>query len=730
MAGSTALWLRFHPATLPPETQRTSHLTDLLNYFFPMAQHAARRLASGDLPLWNAEACSGVPFLATTQVAVFYPGSWLALALPAETALAVMLWVESVMAAVFTGLLLRSWRCNPTASAMGGLAFVSACVLHNHPWPPAVSTLLWIPWVFLCIERFVRGGGALWWLGLVLGISLQVLAGFPQYFVYACIGYAGFGALRVWQERVRERPVKSALATAAMALAALLLGLGIAGVQLLPAFELIGQSGRRGALAPEQVHYLLGPGARDAWQVLAHMLSFEPVETGIGLGGIGYIGVSALPLLLVGLAAGGRRALIALLAVGGFFTLLLSDGYLGSAAVLYERLAALPIFGSIRTPERLRVLFYFSALCIAAIGFDALARANRDAAWRRAAVALVAGAFATTAAGAIVWSSYSPWRPIGAAALGLGILFAPFRSRLQAALQCGLLALVALDLYIATPAIGIVRGFPADLGSAYFSATLDAIPPERMHTIARSVAPQRVAFYRYGPAMAMEPSHGVHRLGCFEPLLPKQLLDLHEKIHGEASHGPTLTGVPPDKFPAVYDVASAARIAVPVIPGKPWFRVNPDALPRAYWIDRYQVVSVDEALRHVAEGDVDFQRVVLLDRTPDVESREGTLQAAEILEHRHELVRIRVDAPSAGLLVLTDTDYVGWHATVNGQERTILRANGLYRAVAVDPGESSVTFTYRPASFRNGAALSVASLAVAAAVPLAARRRERLRRRR
>lgn len=104
---------------------------------------------------------------------------------------------------------------------------------------------------------------------------------------------------------------------------------------------------------------------------------------------------------------------------------------------------------------------------------------------------------------------------------------------------------------------------------------------------------------------------------------------------------------------------------------------------------------------------------------------------ATILRDRGEAVRVRVRPRRPSHLVLTDTWYPGWRARVDGRPRPVRRANGFFRAVRVCPGDREVVFRYRPASFRVGGAVSLASLALLAAAGVAwGRRRRRARRRR
>jgi len=87
---------------------------------------------------------------------------------------------------------------------------------------------------------------------------------------------------------------------------------------------------------------------------------------------------------------------------------------------------------------------------------------------------------------------------------------------------------------------------------------------------------------------------------------------------------------------------------------------------------------------------------------------------AHILSYAPERVLIQVEADQPGYLVLTDTFYPGWRATVDGQPVRILRTGSYFRAVPVVTGQHLVEFIYRPLSFRLGVALSLGALLLTA----------------
>jgi hypothetical protein len=67
---------------------------------------------------------------------------------------------------------------------------------------------------------------------------------------------------------------------------------------------------------------------------------------------------------------------------------------------------------------------------------------------------------------------------------------------------------------------------------------------------------------------------------------------------------------------------------------------------------------------------------------------------------------------AGGYLVMLDSFSSDWRATVDGGPATIVRANGLFRAVRLNSGLHVVEFLYRPRAFLVGAAVSAVALAL------------------
>src|SRR5690606_22440288 len=88
-------------------------------------------------------------------------------------------------------------------------------------------------------------------------------------------------------------------------------------------------------------------------------------------------------------------------------------------------------------------------------------------------------------------------------------------------------------------------------------------------------------------------------------------------------------------------------------------------------------------------------QVVLLEAPPLLEPR-GEGGRARIMRYANTEVLIETGAASPSLLVLNDVWHPWWRASVDGADADILKANVLFRAVAVPAGRHIVRFSFHP----------------------------------
>ena len=131
----------------------------------------------------------------------------------------------------------------------------------------------------------------------------------------------------------------------------------------------------------------------------------------------------------------------------------------------------------------------------------------------------------------------------------------------------------------------------------------------------------------------------------------------------------------------------------------------------------HQVRDPAAILTEVRSGKFDPRQVLFLEEEPKiVADNETKITALEtnisvrITSYEPDEVRIEASLPRPGFLLLLDTYFPGWTASVNGRPTRIFRADYNFRAVSLPAGKSTIRFSYRPKSLRIGMALSAMSL--------------------
>lgn len=151
---------------------------------------------------------------------------------------------------------------------------------------------------------------------------------------------------------------------------------------------------------------------------------------------------------------------------------------------------------------------------------------------------------------------------------------------------------------------------------------------------------------------------------------------------------------------------------------------NELAVPRAYLTPGARVAGSDlEAMDVVTQWEFDPRLTVVVESAlPSPPEGSEAVGSARILVDEPDRVMVGTDSMRAAWLVLNDTFAPGWTARVDKRPATLLRANGLVRAVPVGPGKHEVEFVYAPSSVRWGAATSLGALLAVGALLVASGR--------
>lgn len=140
---------------------------------------------------------------------------------------------------------------------------------------------------------------------------------------------------------------------------------------------------------------------------------------------------------------------------------------------------------------------------------------------------------------------------------------------------------------------------------------------------------------------------------------------------------------------------------------------NLRALPRAWFVERALRVAPQEALKTIRTGvqpdgapfDPSVTVLVESEIASAAASAIGKGAGAEAAVTRYEPQRIelRTRNPLAGFLILSEVDYAGWTALIDGRPADLHRVDYTLRGLAVPAGEHRIEILYRPRSLRNGA---------------------------
>jgi hypothetical protein len=165
------------------------------------------------------------------------------------------------------------------------------------------------------------------------------------------------------------------------------------------------------------------------------------------------------------------------------------------------------------------------------------------------------------------------------------------------------------------------------------------------------------------------------------------------------------TGVPAEHIDKTLKPGDLVRIARTA---DAYVYENPRALPRVLLVPKAEKADFDAILSTGQWPDgFDPRRTVLLDSTvppappspaAPTAGQQGQAQpgSVRIADYGTTEVTLKVDAPQGGYVVLNDVWHRWWQVEIDGEPAELLRANVLFRAVAVPQGRSTVRFVFRP----------------------------------
>jgi len=136
---------------------------------------------------------------------------------------------------------------------------------------------------------------------------------------------------------------------------------------------------------------------------------------------------------------------------------------------------------------------------------------------------------------------------------------------------------------------------------------------------------------------------------------------------------------------------------------------NTNAFPRAFLVKNLIVERSDKKiLSKMFSTQTNLKDTAIIEEPVLTATNNGG--SAEIKVYTPNRIEIETVTSSSSFLVLTDSYYPGWEATVDGRDVHIFRTDYAFRGIEVSKGKHLVVFRYFPQSFRNGLYIAIIGL--------------------
>ncbi len=748
---------------------KTLYLTDLTWMHYPGHIFAAEEWLSGRVPLWDPYQNTGLPLLADIQVGVLYPLSALFLSsLSPSLELSLFVISHFMLGALFMFILARSLAMSMAAATIAGLVFgMGGFLMAQIPNLIIMTGAIWLPLIFYGVIKTLRRRS--WLAAMLTGfpLALQMFTAQPQIVLYTLISIAGYGLYKISTDFFDNRNLRYTLQTGLLLTVIIGSGLMLGAPQLLPTLELQQLSTRSQAkgldfltensLPPAQLLNLIIPSLFG--NNVTGFKGGDPFQED-------FIYLGFIPLLLVFLSWRQRRQhewLFFCLLLGG--SLLLA---LGSYTPLYQNIIQhLPGFSLFRIPARWLMVVSFALAMLAGLGMESIIQKGLS---RRVLIGAISIGLLLGAGMVIIWNQQANllhWsesltgtnQKLTAAFLNKAFAIDPvYQNRLLLKWVIGLTApawlfianmsatVILLTLFatrrlsVQTLVILLIIFSAADLTLAGGTTINPIKSANSWHALsggARYVL-DNVGNSRVFAVGANSEDLAVSHLGQSFPSV--------YKVYGATGYGSPLKLARYNTF--LHDahpvqavqllgvryllthgyMGNDAAATYPIVFSDDTSIVheNKNPLPRIFTVNHaLQANTPEEALAYFKNLDIDPRQTVILESETGEPAPQPSTPAApgwaEITYQNPQALEIQVNMAGDGYLVLLDSYYPGWQATVDGTAAPIYHANYMGRAVFVPTGEHVVYFAYRPLSFQLGLGLALTALLITAAIYISQR---------
>jgi hypothetical protein len=744
----------------PPWSEFASVTVDL-----PRTLTFARHLHAGRFQTWNPLSGAGAPLWAE-QGDPFFPLKLPVYLVPSARSHALYLTLRLVAAALGAYYLARYRGLSHLAALAAAAAYeLSGALLDMLSLSQATGPFL-LPWVLLGVAAIARRRDGVATAGAAVALGLTG-GGHPT---IAMTIYAAFAIAVAAHACTHWRTPRAMGSIAALGVVAMILGVAVAAVTLLPLIELsrlavsykdtaIGEFSWQSAL--NQSRFTLAPAL-----FTPALLQEMRVSHHLAYAAAPMLGVTALVLAGAGVLSGGLGAPLAGVGVLGFALATMPGPLVHLHEIPFLRyvlpyyawaLVALPLTQAVgRGVERLETgvgrwtalatfapILAGSTVLLFTTDYSSVAPLlDATGWWNRGLVLRLQGMLAQPAGVARAVA------PAACAAAAIAVAFiGARRGRVRAGAVAASLLVIGEGIALWWPVIVQPR-----------SAVLSAAPSPALEFLRSRLADGQTRFigvpYTVGHPLtpllfdlrdfrgvsALPARRYVEYLRAFDPnaaqftlqqpsVRTSPLLDL-AAVRFVAVRAPT-------KSPPAAHLDEDPQLALAYADDRVAIYENHAAVPRFRLVHQAEVVQDARAATerigawaaqggHAGELGL-ADRVIIepdaagqLPPLPGAASR-GAERVRVVSDDHPDRLALEVDVDTAGFLVVADTYHPGWNAWLDGEPTPIYPADLMFRAIFVPAGSHAIELRYQPRSFTAGALISALALIVCAAMTLPAR---------
>jgi len=711
VAALILLWLLFFWRLFTPIAADQASLAkgDFSGQFVAFGAYQYQRISTGEIPLWNPYNNGGLPFIADTQAAVFYPPRWLTIGLSAlgggwsYNALQMEMTLHALLYTLLMYLFVRRLTLADPRSHLA--AFCAAVIIgyggYTTGYPllqlAVLEAAIWLPLAALGILEATRAGRlSPPFIALAgFGLGLSWLAGHPQTSWFLTYVIAAYLAYRCYAGRVGWRQFLAGLGLLSA------IAFGVTAVTLLPGLEYLqltareelGFAAKGNGFPIRDIAQFIFPGSVSQWSPL-------------------FVGLPALFFAAVAVFRNQRDSRFWLLValVGLLHSLGENSAFY---ALTYNFVPGLRFF---RGQERAAFVVANSLAILAGLGIASATTWPNHLYHKRALrlwavfTALVAGvallAFFAWTADAATWGDLFSIAVRSAlvcfAALFLlrRLLAEPGRLTYQLALA----ALIAFELF------SVNMDHPAVYDSLPQDEQLSMIPSALVQKVLddESQQPFRVDGFR-----GLEDNYGsLHGLMDVRGISPLFLKGPYHIIHRNYVDNPLAWELFAVKF--VFSHQESLSIPTQVIgsdherDGSVYLHRLNDPRPFARLYYTADVVDSDQWARELMDDPrFDEREKLVVQQAPSlplsVPASDGSVR---VVSFAPEEIVIDLATEENALLSLSLPHYPGWTAALDGEAVRILRAYAGLSAIEAPAGRHVLTLRFSPISYQIGAVIS------------------------